>query len=201
MQLRRLTTTAAALAVASLLAACGEQERAAERELPNGSRTAGVPPPGEGVDEDEAAPVGASIHLDGLAYTPQITRQLNPHIKPDQALLGGRRAGRDRLWLGAFIRVCNEDDRVRVPSGRIALVGAFGQRISPTELPPDNAFEYDPRPLRADRCLPEPGSAGDRVTEGALVLFNIPVAFFSERPVALEVTSDSGERERVIVDL
>ena len=188
------------LAVACLLVACGEED-GAEREFPDAARTAGVPPPGEGVDEDEADPVGASIHLDGLAYTPQITRQLNPHIKPDQALIGGRRAGDGRLWLGAFIRVCNEDDRVRVPSGRLALVGAFGQRIAPTELPPTNPFEYDPRPLDADRCLPESGSVADRAIAGALVLFNIPVEFFSERPVALEVTSAAGKRERVIVDL
>ena len=53
------------------------------------------------MDEDEAAPNGASIHLGGLAYTPQITRQLNPRITPDQALIGGRRAGDGRLWLGA----------------------------------------------------------------------------------------------------
>ena len=187
------------LAVALLLVGCGGEE-GAEREFPNASRTAGVPPPGEGVDDDEAAPIGASIHLDGLAYTPQITRQLNPHIKPDQALIGGRRAGDDRLWLGAFIRVCNEDDRVREPSGRLALVGAFGQRITPTELPPSNPYEYDPRPLRPDRCLPAAGSV-EGANTGALVLFNIPVEFFSERPVALEVTSASGRRERVVVDL
>ncbi|HEV2060618.1 MAG TPA: hypothetical protein VGR11_14780, partial [Solirubrobacteraceae bacterium] len=178
----------------------GEGE-GAEREDLSGARTAGVPPPGEGVDDDEAVPIGGTIHLDGIAYTPQITRQLNPHVKPDEALIGDRRAGRDRLWLGAFIRVCNEDDRVRVPSDRLALVGAFGQRFSPTELPAGNPFDYDPEPLPPDRCLPEPGSVDDRVIEGALVLFNIPVEFFSERPVALEVTSDSGERERVIVDL
>ena len=140
MQLRLPIALLALLAAALLLVACGDDEAGAEREFPNASRTAGVPPPGEGVDEDEAAPIGASIHLDGLAYTPQITRQLNPHIKPDQALIGGRRAGRGRMWLGAFIRVCNEDDRVRVSSGR-------------------------------------------------------------QRPVALEVTSVSGRRERVIVDL
>lgn len=200
MQLRLTTAPLAMLAAAFLLLACGDDD-GAQREFPNASRTAGVPPPGEGVDEDEAAPTGASIHLDGLAYTPQITRQLNPHIKPDQALIGGRRAGRGRLWLAAFIRVCNEDDRVRVPSGRLALVGAFGQRIDPTELPPTNPFEYDPQPLHADRCLPEPGSVADRAIAGALLLFNIPVEFFSERPVALEVTSASGRRERVVVDL
>ncbi len=188
------------LAVVFLLAACGDDD-GAQRDFPDASRTAGVPPPGAGVDEDEAAPIGASIHLDGLTYTPQITRQLNPHIKPDQALVDGRRAGDDRMWLGAFIRVCNEDDRVRVPSRRLALVGAFGQRIAPSELPPTNPFEYDPRRLPTDRCLPEPGSVADRVIDGALVLFNVPVEFFSERPVALEVTSVSGTRKRVIVDL
>ena len=199
MQLRPLGAAVAVFVVALVLAGCGEDERDAEREP--AAPTAGVPPRGEGVDEDEAVPIGGTIHLDGLAYTPQITRQLNSHIKPDKALIDGRRAGRGRLWLGAFIRVCNEDDRVRVPSDRLALVDAFGKRISPTELPRTNPFEYDPRPLQPDDCLPPPGSASDRVVEGALVLFNIPVEFFSERPIALDVTSDSGKHARVIVDL
>lgn len=203
MRLPLLTVLAALLASAVLLAACGGEDEGAgeEREAATAPSTAGVPPAGEGVDPEEAAHAGAAIHLDGLAYTPQITRQLNPNLKPDRALVGGRGPGRDRLWIGTFIRVCNEGDRVRVPARRLALVGAFGKRISPTDLPPSNPFEYEPRPLRPDECVPEQGSVGDRVGEGSLVLFNTPTDFFSERPVALEVTSESGKRERVIVDL
>ncbi|MDQ3851038.1 MAG: hypothetical protein M3296_10560 [Actinomycetota bacterium] len=112
-----------------MLAGFGDDsERSAEeREPPRAAQTAGVPPPGEGVDRDEAAPIGATIDLAGIAYTPQITQQLNSHIAPDRELVGGRRAGKDRLWLGAFIRACNEDDRVREPPRRLALVGAFGE--------------------------------------------------------------------------
>lgn len=190
------------LFASAALAACGGEEDAAEeRERAGGSPSAGIAPAGEGVDPDESAPIGATIEVDGLAYTPQITRQLNSRVKPDRTLVGGRRPGRNRIWLGAFIRVCNEGDRVRTPSRRLALVGAFGERIAPTELPPSNPFEYDPRPLRPGQCLPRQGSVDDQVAEGSLVLFNIPVEFFSERPVALEVTSQSGRRERVIVDL
>lgn len=201
MHLRLVMALTALFAAAVVLPACGGEDERVDEEREALAPSVGVPPPGEGVDRDEAAPVGATIHLDGLAYTPQITRQLNSRIRPDQALVGGRPAGRDRIWLGAFLRVCNEGDRVRTPSHRLALVGAFGKRITPTELPPSNPYDYEPRPLRPDECLPRPGSVSDRVIEGALVLFNIPVDFFGERPVALEVISDSGERERVVVDL
>lgn len=41
-----------------------------------------LPPAGEGVDRGEAAPIGATIDVEGLAYTPHITRQLNPTSSP-----------------------------------------------------------------------------------------------------------------------
>ncbi len=201
-QLRPLSLLAVLFASVVLIAACGGEDDAGEaQEVSRDSPGAGIAPRGEGVDPDEAAPIGATIELDGIAYTPEITRQLNSHLKPDRALVGGRPPGRDRIWLGAFIRVCNEDDRVRTPSRRLALVGPFGKRIAPTELPASNPFGYEPRPLRPDECLPEPGSVGDRAIEGSLVLFNIPVEFFGERPLALEVVAESGRRERVILDL
>ncbi len=69
------------------------------------------------------------------------------------------------------------------------------------ELPATNPFAYTPKPLAQGRCIPAAGSVADRAAPGALVLFDVPIGFLGERPVALDIKGSSGARERVLLDL
>jgi hypothetical protein len=159
-----------------------------------------VGPPGEGTDPDEVAPLGATVRVGGLDYSVATARQLNPDIQPDEELLPERRPGQGRVWFGVFLRVCNEGERARTPTEDLAIVGAFGQRARPVELPGRDPFGYEPERLEAGDCLPQPGSVSDRVADGALVLFEAPLELLEDRPVALEIR-DGGERVRLALDV
>jgi len=157
---------------------------------------AGIPPPGEGVDRDEAQDEGEPVVVGGLHYDPLLARRLNPNIAPDKAMLSGRKPPEGKIWFGVFLRVCNRGERERTSSDRLALVGAFGARARPSVvLARDNLFAYRPRSLGPGECLPRPGSVAER-TDGALVLFAVEREFLQELPIALEV-----DDKRVILDV
>jgi hypothetical protein len=156
--------------------------------------------PGEGTEPEEVAEVGATVRLDGLAYTPQTSRQLNPAIEPDEAFLPERRPGQGRVWFGVALRVCNEAEAPRRTTGDLALVGAFGQEVAPVEPPAAAQVGYDPVTLGPGECLPATGSPAERLLDGALLLFEAPVELLADRPVALELRA-GGERVRVALDV
>ena len=156
---------------------------------------AAVPPPGEGVDRDEAQDEEEPIVVDGLHYDPLIARRLNPRIVPDKELVSGRAPPAGKVWFGVFLRVCNRGEQARTSSDELALVDAFGEQIEPYELPPENAFAYEPRSLAPGRCLPPKGSIAAR-RDGALVLFAVAPDVLRDTPVALDV-----DGRRVILDV
>jgi len=156
--------------------------------------------PGTGTDPGEVAEIGATIEVGALAYTPQISRQLNPAIEPDSAFLPERRPAEGHVWFGVALRVCNEGDRPARASGELALVDAFGQEVAPVRLPASEDVAYAPRTVEPGECLPPDGSVAARVLDGALVLFDAPLELLEDRPVALEVR-DGDDRARVALDV
>ncbi len=194
---------AAAMAMRQLRIACtpgGAGEQRLRRLCFAGE--GGVPPKGEGVDRDEAQAEERPVVVDGLRYDPLIARRLNPYVRPDSEILSGRQPSKGKSWFGVFLRVCNDSEQTRTPSGRLALVDAFGVRLGPSDaLPASNPFVYSPRPLDPGDCLPAQGSVAERASDGALVLFEVPTDFLRNRPVAVEVAGESGRRERSILDL
>ena len=188
---------AVARAMRRLAAACDRPSEADPqlRDVCFGSDRA-VPPPGEGVDRDEAQDEEEPIVVGGLHYDPLIARRLNPNIAPDEALLSGRTPPDGKIWFGVFLRVCNRDESAHTSTDRLALVDAFGQRTRPSEaLSPDNRFAYRASAIEPDECLPRPGSVAAR-NDGALVLFAVRPDLLEDLPVALEVGD-----ERVILDV
>ncbi len=127
-----------------------------------------VPPPGEGVDRDEAQDEKAPIVVGGLHYDPQIARRLNPKIALDKAMLSGRTPPPGKVWFGVFVRVCNRSEQVRTSSDRLALVDAFGQRTQPSDLlAPINAFALQ-EPDDQARRVPTADRLGRRAHRGRL---------------------------------
>lgn len=191
---------AAATALQRLRRACSDESGVERLRRLCFDYDGGTPPGGEGVDRDEAEEAEESVVVGGLRYEAVLARILNPYIRPDQQLVSGLQPDEGKIWFGVFLRVCNESDEAQTPSGDLTLVDAFGKRLEPYELPPDNAFDYEPRPVAPDTCLPPDGSVPARVIDGALVLFEASSDFLGNFPLALEITGAGGGRQRVVVN-
>lgn len=179
----------------------------ADAILPDaGNRTPGPDdpgPPGDGTQPGEFLEAGSTATLGGLLYTPVSTRQLNPSLRPDQAILEGVEVDRTGgpLLVAVMLRVCNESGRPRTPTDELMLVDSFGNRLKPVELPADNPLAYRPRELAPGQCVPAESSAPDATLAGGAVVFRVPLEVRRNPPLALEITSASGEQQSVAVDL
>jgi hypothetical protein len=178
---RRLTLAACVLALAAPvgLGACGDEE------------------PGV----DEPAREGLALELDGLDYNVFITRQLNPRITPDKAYITEEAPAGESLW-GVFIQVCNTSDEPHESVSEFIVKDNQENTFEPEELPEDNAFAYVPRTLQPDECIPEAGSVAQLgPTEGAMLLFQLPLQNTENRPLELEIEADDGDKLTYELDL
>lgn len=104
----------------------------------------------------------------------------------------------------AFIRACNRSDEPRTPTGLIDLEDAFGESYPQLEAASDAPFEYEPRRLQPDACLPRRGGATARAYPGAVILYSVPFDERGNRPFVLEFHDPEADRpgfRRVALDL
>jgi hypothetical protein len=159
---------------------------------------------GCGSDEEKLDVIeGEPVELGELLYNVQITRFLNPSDPEDDAYLRGQPVpSSDQEYLAVFMTIDNEGD-------------------SPAELPHemtirdtrDNTF----KPLESDSVyalalgetlgpgdeVPGPGTpAASGPIQGAMVLFRVDNTVTENRPIELEIPSESGGDEaRVELDI
>jgi hypothetical protein len=182
MQLRRLlATTAVAVAAATSLAACGEEEE------PTHGKTEGV-----------------YVNTGELKYQVQISRQLNPSDSEDRDYLaslsaGDRSLGQDESWFGVFIRVFNWSDEEHPSASEFFIEDTTGKRFEPVEL--GGGAAYKPLVVRPGDSIPVPGSqARENPTQGGLILFKVPIDSYANRPLELHIAPPQG-RDEATVDL
>jgi hypothetical protein len=169
MDLRRLTLAACVLALG--VTGCGDEE------------------PGV----DEPAREGLALELDGVDYNVFITRQLNPRVTPDMAYVTEEAPPGEALY-GVFIEACNNSDEPRETVSEFVVHDNQENRFEPEELPEDNHFAYTPRTLNPQECIPEAGSVAQLgPTEGAMLLFQLPIQNTENRPLELEMEAPDGE--------
>ena len=181
-------------------AAGGEGLRMPPRRLPLllGVLTALAAAVGPGCGEEERREPGEprteaqTLTAGGLRYRTIIFRQLNPLDETDARLVDLSPAGEGRLWFGAFITVCNVGDEARRAPEGFAVVDAFGQAYPAVDVRQPSAFLYEPAVLDPDECLPLPDTSADRAGEGALLVFRLPVAALSDRPLFLRLPPEAG---------
>ncbi len=145
------------------------------------------------------------LDLNGLKYQVQVSRQLNPRdvedadyfrdLPPAESSLP-----RGTIWFGVFVRVENES-KVAIPSARTFLVGdTRGNEFEPVES--ENVFAYRPETVPVGGLIPNPerlqAYAG---SQGSLLLFKLPLASLSNRPLELTVKSPNDSRRVARVDL
>lgn len=179
------------LAAVALLGACGEDETAGDRP----------------VDREEAIEAREHniVELNGIRYRIVMFRQINPRLASDAALYDGPPLEEDVGVFAAFLRACNTSDERTTPTNDVTLEDAFGQSYRRLQTVSDEAFDYDPEPLRPDLCLPPSDGAADRAFPGAALLFAVPFDQLGNRPFVLEL-KDRNERgdvetRRVELDL
>ena len=178
------------VAAAAVVGACGEEETAENRPA----------------DEEQAieAREDNDVELNGIQYRIAMFRQINPRQGRDQALYEGELPAGDVGIFAAFLRACNTSDARTTPTNDVTLEDAFGDGYPRLREVSDEAFDYDPRPLRPDSCLPS-SDGGAETFPGAVLLFEVPVDRLRNRPFVLQLQdrNDGGEVEtrRVELDL
>jgi hypothetical protein len=168
-RVRWRTLTAVGVAVSVLLAGCG------------------APP-------DHDAPDGTTVTQDGVAYSVEISRELNADDPDDRAFLGGRRedAGPDTTLLGVFLQARNGASTARRAFAAPRLVTAFGATYRPLTLPPADPFAYRGGRLAPGAEIPGPQSvAAESPEEGSVLVYRVPAGvFMTDRPFTLRFGSD-----------
>jgi hypothetical protein len=189
-RLLRLPLLAAAVLLAALtLAACGTEKN----------------PVHHGESE------GAYIQAGPLIYQVQMSRELNPGNVEDVEYLEGLPAGEpplkgDEEWFGVWLRVQNATDEVHPSAEDFKIVDTVGSEYEPIALPITNPFSYQPAELESEQgqpVYPDPESgAGSGPIQGAMLLFKLDTAVYSNRPIELEIESpEGGEHSSVVLDL
>lgn len=175
----------AAVALALGIAACADEERE-----------------GDGGDNAVDAREENVVRLADISYRVVLFRELNPRVTPDSELVA-RAAPEQGVGLyAAFVRACNEGGEEAIPTDRVLIEDAFGNRLRPRRNGVDATLAYQPRPLEPGACIPRPGSPAERTFDGAAVVFEVPFDAAQRRPLVLELhPQNGGDPARVQLDL
>lgn len=184
MQLRRLVATSiVAVATATSLAACGDEETT------------------QGRDE------GTYVTAGDLQYQVQISRQLNAKDFEDRDYLLGLPSGaslnKDQEWFGVFIRVFNRTNSDHESASQFVIRDTTGKEYQPVVIDTNaNRTAYHPAVVHGGDQIPVPGSlARENLTQGGLLLFKVENSTYSSRPLELNITSPEGKTATVDLDV
>lgn len=147
----------------------------------------------EGQDAVEAVE-GEPLELDGLIYNVAITRFLNPALTSDaEYLIGQEPEPAGKSYLGVFLLITNEDDDEAVESaGGYEVSDTSGRTYEPLPTETPYALEVG-APVDADSNLPAPDTtAAEGPVQGAMLLFLVDDDVSENRPLELEIDSESG---------
>lgn len=185
MQLRRLVaTTAVAIAAATSLAACGDEETT------------------QGRDE------GTYVTAGDLQYQVQISRQLNAKDFEDRDYLlglpsGDSSLGKNQEWFAVFIRVFNRTKDDHESASQFEIRDTTGKTYEPVAIDTNaNRTAYHAAVVHGGDQIPVPGSlARENLTQGGLLLFKVENTTYSSRPLELNITSPEGREATVDLDV
>jgi len=176
----RLLAVLAVAASATGLAACGEEHGPFTRA------------------ETEAA----WVDVGNLRYQVQVSRPLNPGMRADAELLSGlpdayQQLKANHTWFAVFVRVENETGRPQPSSREFTIEDTQGATFEP--IPVDNLVAYRPELLPAGQRIPNEQTVGNFAqTQGALLLFQVPVPALDNRPLELLIQGPDGRSEATI---
>jgi hypothetical protein len=158
--------------------------------------------------ENDAAREGLPEEVGHLEYNVYITRELNLRDVEDKGYYDGPEAPPGFALYGVWLQACNEGDSGPnwTAASRFVIEDNQGNEFRPLPVDPDNVFAYRARPLEEGGCIPQEGSlAASSPTNGALLIFKLPLQALENRPLQLIIESpplgDEQEREEGRVEL
>jgi hypothetical protein len=159
--------------------------------------------------ENDAGREGLPESVGHLDYNIYITRELNLSDAEDKGYYQGPEAPPGFALYGVFLQVCNPSDKVNAPhwmaASNFQIEDTAGNKFKPLPMPANNIWAYKPRPLKEHACIPAAGSLpSSGPTNGALMIFKLPLATLENRPLDLRITAPpnaSGVRESRLVEL
>jgi hypothetical protein len=141
---------------------------------------------------DQDAPSGNTVTQDGVAYTVEISRTLDPLEPDDRSTIAGlphvaSLEGEDSTLVGVFLQAQNNASGVRRAIAAPELVSAEGQRYRPLPVAAGNGYDYHGGSLAAGAVIPGPTSLGAQsATDGAALVYRVPTSvFLTNRPFTI----------------
>jgi hypothetical protein len=150
---------------------------------------------GCGPPPDRNAPDGTTVVQDGVWYSVQTSRELDPDDPDDRVFLGGHGAERlDRpgvTLVGVFLQARNHASMPRRSVAAPQLVDAFGETYEPMRLPTDNTFAYRGVRLAPGQTIPITQSVpAEGLESGLILVYRVPVGVFvADRPFTVRFGS------------
>lgn len=162
----------------------------------------------ENTREHDAGREGLPELIGHIEYNVYITRELNLRDVEDQGYYRGREAPPGKALYGVFLEACNPSTEVDsphwLPASRFKVEDSLGNQFTPLPVAKENQFAYRAKPLKHEACIPEPGSlAALGPTNGALLIFELPLESLENRPLNLIITSPphDGKRDEGRIEL
>lgn len=152
---------------------------------------------------------GVYITAGPITYQLQISRQLNPFGTEDRQYITGVPAAEASLsptqeWYGVFLWAKNQTQHPQPTSNNFVIVDSSGGRYYPLHLDTTiNSYAWTQQVLAPSAIEPAPNTtASEGPTQGGLVLFKLPTAVYSNRPLTLQIyPSGGGKPGQISLDL
>jgi hypothetical protein len=151
---------------------------------------------------------GVYVNAGPVTYQMQISRELNQYSVEDRQYVSGLPAGTgalgpDQLWYGVFLWAKNQTDHPQLTADRFAITDSNGDTFHPLRLDAElNGYAWTQQLLEPGGTAPAPNTtASFGPTQGGLLLFKLPTAVYSNRPLTLQIFSPAGEKGEIDLDL
>jgi hypothetical protein len=182
---RRLWIIVCALGLAVGLAACGQESQ--PTSLLNN---------------------GVYVDVGPITYQLQVSRELNQYLTEDSQYVAGLPTGTgplgpNQLWYGVFLWAKNQGDQPQLTANSFSITDSNGDRFYPLHLDSGlNGYAWTQQLLDPGGVNPPLNTtASYGPTGGGLLLFKLPTAVYSNRPLTLWINAPSGEGGHISLDL
>ena len=160
---------------------------------------------GCGSDEERTSGLeGELVHAGDAVYMVELTRLLNPQIRPDDQLLRGQApAPRDEEYLAVFLKIVNDGSKGYRPPRDMKIVDTVGNEYLPLDAT-QSGFGLDfTSDVAPGKSAPPPGSpAAEGPNAAAMVLFRVKRESATDNlPLELEVPTGAKTSSRIELDV
>jgi len=139
-----------------------------------------------------------------MTYQVQESRQLNPFDVEDVQYLAGLKTAQsipgNEMWFGVFLWAKNQSGHIETTTDHFTMTDSSGATYYPVKLNAAvNPYAWTSQTLSPDGIEPSADStAGYGPIGGGLILFELPVSVYSNRPLTLDVYGAAGQKASTI---